>query len=89
MTLGNYIYKIFVKCRAEEDVHDLVIAHAMVRLDVNYELPEGFSEIEVNRFMGKHYKELVQNFAEMSAEDFAKAVETMRLDDLDEEKLAD
>ena len=89
MTLGNYIYKIFVKCRAEEDVHDLIIAHAMVRLDVNYELPEGFTEGEVDHFIGKHYKELVENFAEMSAEDFANAVETMRLDDLDEEKLDD
>lgn len=87
MTLGTYIHKVFTKCKENEDVYDLLIANAMVVAES--ELPEGWNEAKINRFISKHYNELCDNFANMNINDFAVAIQNMYLDDLDDEKRND
>lgn len=57
---ASYIYGIFQCCEYNK-LPDLTIAQAHFLVD--HKLPAGITESQVNKFIGRHYNDLVKSFA--------------------------
>lgn len=75
---ADYIYDIF-KTTEETESNDLHIG--LAKLAVDEPIPEGMTEEGINRFLARHYDELVKAYADRDREDFRAAVEELLLAD--------
>ena len=68
---GNYIYHIFETCEKNK-MPDLTIALAYLKSE--QPIPQGCTELEINRFIGRHYQDLVEAYKAHNRDFFAGAV---------------
>ena len=68
---AHYIYDIFETCE-KNDIPDLTIA--LAHLQTTKPLPEGLTEDQVNKFIGRHYDELAAAYQTHDRDVFAEVV---------------